>query len=60
MPRYYVKMSGAIWDMPATDKSDIERLVKQQTLWPYLQFTYLEIGKDCDENGWPLPKDKEK
>jgi hypothetical protein len=57
MPRYYVKISGSIWNMKAESRTDAEQQAsKLPCLGAYCSVQALEIGKDVDELGWPIPK----
>lgn len=58
MPAYYIKISGSAWGIEATTKEAAINEVKK-IAHVYCHFTALEIGKDVDDNGYPLPTGQE-
>ena len=58
MPKYYIKFTGAAWDIEAPSKSEAVRLI-EKIMHCYCSPTAYEIGKDVDEYGYPKkPKAK--
>lgn len=55
MPHYYIKFSGCIWNFEADDKKDVEKKLEDMPLDVFASFQILEIGKDVDDKGYPLP-----
>jgi hypothetical protein len=53
--RFYIKISGAAWDITGPTAQDAINSIKTHA-YAYCGFTALEIGVDCDENGYELPK----
>jgi len=59
MPNYYIKISGAAWNVEGNTKQDAINTIQNHS-HVYCTFIALEIGKDCDENGYPIKKEETK
>ena len=55
MKRYYIKFSGAAWNISASTPDEAWKQIRKN-LDCYCSPQFLEIGKDCDESGWPIKK----
>ena len=53
MPRYYIKISGSAFNIEGETPEEALEIIKTH-LHVYCHFQILEIGKDVDENGWPI------
>lgn len=52
MPKYYIKFTGAAWDIEAASKPEAIRQI-EKVMHCYCSPTAYEIGKDVDEYGYP-------
>lgn len=55
MPRYYIKISGAAWDIQGNTPDEAINSIRKISE-VYCNFRALEIGKDCDELGYEIRK----
>lgn len=55
MPTFYVKYAGASF-IEAKNEEEARKTMKHLA-YPCATFQYLEVGKDVDDLGWPLPQD---
>jgi len=59
MAKYYIKISGSIWNMDGMDKKDIEKQLQNMPIDVFCSFHVMEIGVDCDELGYTIRRDSD-
>lgn len=53
MPRYKVSFSGSAMPVEADSPEHAWKLIRE-SVWCYCGFDIKEIGKEVDEQGWPI------